>query len=141
MLHQKQTMQTLTKAEEEIMQAVWQIGPCTVGDIRDYIERELNQEKPPHSTISTMLRILDKKGFLGHRVYGRTFEYFPLITKEEYSRRSLKRLVQDYFGGSANRLVSFLVQDKDLNLAELSKLMDQLGEESEEEENPDISNQ
>lgn len=136
MPYQKYIMQTLTKAEEEIMQAVWQIGPCTVGDIRDYIERELNQEKPPHSTISTMLRILDKKGFLGHRAYGRTFEYFPLVSKEEYSRRSLKRLVQDYFGGSTNRLVSFLVQDKDLSLSELSKLMDQLEEEDEQTNNP-----
>lgn len=121
-------MQTLTKAEEEIMQVVWALGACTVGDIRDAFEQETGK-KPPHSTISTMIGILDKKGFVGHRAYGRTFEYFPLVTKEEYSSSSLRRLVQDYFGGEANRLVSFLVQDNKLSLEELSELVEKLEEE------------
>ena len=77
-----------------------------------------------------MVRIMDdKKGFLKHKAYGRTFVYEPAISKEEYSRQSLKTLVRDYFEGSMNRLVSFLVEEKDLSLSELSELVGKLEEE------------
>jgi predicted transcriptional regulator len=123
-------MNKLTKAEEEIMQIIWEIAPCTVADIRNYMVEKLGMAEPPHSTVSTMVRILDdKKGFLTHKAYGRTFVYEPAISKEEYSRQSLKTLVRDYFGGSMNRLVSFLVEEKDLSLQELTELMDKLEEE------------
>ncbi len=118
-------MNALTKAEEEIMQAIWRIGPSTVGQIREEIEKDTN-EKPVHSTISTMLRILVEKGFLTYKVYGRTFEYQPMLSKEEYSRQSLQKLVSDYFEGSMNRLVSFLVEEKELNVKELSDLLEKL---------------
>jgi len=118
-------MNALTKAEEEIMQAIWRIGPSTVGQIREEIEKDTN-EKPVHSTISTMLRILVEKGFLTYKVYGRTFEYQPMLSKEEYSRQSLQKLVSDYFEGSMNRLVSFLVEEKKLNVKELSDLLEKL---------------
>ena len=119
-------MQKLTKAEEEIMQIIWTLGPCTVSDIRTYIAEELKQEKPPHSSISTIVRILEKKQFLNHKAYGRTYEYHPLITKEAYSDFSLNKLVSDYFEGSPNRLVSFLIKKKDLNLKDLNDLMNKL---------------
>jgi predicted transcriptional regulator len=123
-------MKKLTKAEEEIMQIIWEIAPCTVSDIRQYMVEKLGLKKPPHSTVSTMVRILDdKKGFLKHIAYGRTFVYEPAVTKEEYSRQSVQTLVQDYFGGSMNRLVSFLVQEEDLSLRELNDLMGKLEEE------------
>jgi len=122
-------MKKLTKAEEEIMHIIWSIAPCTVGDIRDYIEREQGQKKPPHSTISTMVRILDEKGFLTHEAYGRTFVYSPAVSKEQYSKQSIRKLVQDYFGGSVNQLVSFLVQEENLSLDELSDLVDRLEED------------
>ncbi len=123
-------MKKLTKAEEEIMQIIWEIAPCTVADIRDYMKKELGMKKPPHSTVSTIVRILDdKKGFLTHTAYGRTFVYEPAVAKDEYSRQSLKKLVSDYFEGSMNRLVSFLVEEKDLSLSELSELVDKLEEE------------
>lgn len=123
-------MKKLTKAEEEIMQIIWEITPCTVSDIRQYMVEKLGLKKPPHSTVSTMVRILDdKKGFLKHTAYGRTFVYEPAVTKEEYSRQSVQTLVQDYFGGSMNRLVSFLVQEEDLSLLELNDLMEKLEEE------------
>ena len=121
-------MQKLTRAEEEIMQIVWRLGECTVGDIRTEVERS-EGHKPPHSTVSTIVRILDEKGFIDHRAYGRTFVYTPRVTKEMYSRQSLRTLLQDYFGGSANRLVSFLVRQEDLSLKELSELIDKLEEE------------
>ncbi len=123
-------MTKLTKAEEEIMQIIWEIAPCTVADIRNYMKEKLGMKKPPHSTVSTMVRILDdKKGFLKHTAYGRTFVYEPAVSKDEYSRQSLKTLVSDYFEGSMNRLVSFLVQEKDLSLEELNELVDKLEEE------------
>lgn len=127
-------MKKLTKAEEDIMHIIWEIGPCTVGDIRNYIAEKQGQKKPPHSTISTMVRILDEKGFLDHETYGRTFVYSPQISKEQYSKQSLRKLVEDYFGGSMNRLVSFLVKEDDLSTEELSDLLDKL-EDADEEEN------
>ena len=106
-------MKRLTKAEEEIMQIIWHLGRCTVRDIRDYIKNELGQPEPPHSTVSTIVRILEDKAFLGHKAYGRTYEYYPLTAKEDYSKSSLKKLVSDYFEGSMSNLVSFMVKEKD----------------------------
>lgn len=116
----------LTRAEEDIMQIIWQLGPCTVSQIRDFMEQNLGQPKPPHSSISTIVRILEEKGILDHKAYGRTYEYFPKISKEDYSRDSLQKLVTDYFDGSMKRLVSFLVEEKDLSLRELNDLIDKL---------------
>lgn len=122
-------MQKLTKAEEEIMQIIWTLGPCLVSQIRDYIEQELQQARPPHSTVSTLVRSLESKDFVGHKAYGRTYEYFPLIAKKDYSRLHLRRLISDYFDGSMKRLVSFMVEEEDLSLRELTDLMDKLEEE------------
>lgn len=113
---------TLTKAEEEIMQIIWSKGRVLVSDILD----ELGEPRPPHSTISSIVRILEKKGFVGHKAYGRTYEYFALLPKEEYSKHTVRNLIEEYFGGSANSLVSFLVKEKDLSLKELAELMEVL---------------
>lgn len=123
-------MKLLTKAEEEIMQIIWTLGSCTVGDIRKYIAEELGQKKPPHSTISSMVRILVQKGFLNSESFSATFKkYTPAINKETYSKQKIELLVSDYFGGSMNSLVSFLVKKKDLSLKELSELLEKLEEE------------
>lgn len=119
-------MKKLTRAEEELMQVIWELTECTVGDIRNHLAEKANGKKPPHSTISTMMKILGEKGFLSHKAYGRTFVYRPLISKADYSKQSLRTLVSNYFGGSANRLVSFLVQEQDLSLDELNDLIDKL---------------
>ncbi len=116
----------LTKAEEEIMQYFWQMDRCTVSDIIAKME----DPKPPHSSISTIVRILERKGFVGHKAYGRTYEYFPLITKETYSNQSLNRLVNDYFEGSFSGLVSFIAQEKDIDLKEVTELMEILNKNS-----------
>ena len=118
-------MKKLTKAEEEIMQMFWEYGASTVSAL---IER-MEIPKPPHSTISTFVRILEKKGFLDHKAYGRTYEYFPIVKKEEYSKQSIRKLVGNYFNGSMNELVSFLVKEEDLSLRELSQLINELKEE------------
>ncbi len=119
-------MKRLTKAEEEIMQIIWRLGRCTVRDIREDIGGD---PLPPHSSISTIVRILETKEFLGHKAYGRTYEYFPIIEREVYSKQSLQKLVGDYFGGSMDRLVSFMVQENDLSIKELAELLDKLEEE------------
>lgn len=112
----------LTKAEEEIMQIIWEISPCLVSDIIKY----LGNPDTPHSTISSIVRILEKKGFLHHKTYGRTHEYYPLITKEAYSKNRLKKFVHDYFNGSTQQLVSFLVKEKEIDTDELNQLLDGL---------------
>ena len=117
----------LTKAEEEIMQIIWRLERCTVSNIREVIaQEEASTKKPPHSTISTIVRILEEKGFIDHKAYGRTYEYFPIVSKEEYSSRTLKKFVADYFDGSMQDLVSFLVRKEDLNVDQLNDLLNQL---------------
>ncbi len=113
------TLHTLTKAEEEVMHIIWQLGPCLVRDIID----QLGDPDMPHSTVSSVVRILEKKGFVGHKAYGKTHEYFPVITKEEYAQHGVKSLMEKYFNGSPKMLVSFLVESKDINLKELNDLM------------------
>jgi len=125
-------MKRLTKAEEEIMQIIWKLERCTVSDIRDDIQQETGKEKPPHSTISTIVRILEDKGFLDHKAFGRTYEYFPLISKKDYSRRTLKKFVSDYFEGSMNELVSFLVKEKNIDVDDLNELLNKSQNENEE---------
>ena len=115
-------MNRLTKAEEEVMQGFWQYGPCTVSQLI----AKTSKKNAPHSTISSIVRILENKGFVDHKTYGRTYEYFPIIQKKEYSKFSLSRLVTNYFEGSVNELVSFMVKEKNLSLDELNELIDHL---------------
>lgn len=118
-------MEKLTKKEEEIMHIIWQLGRCTVSDMLEIFEKQTG-ERPPHSSIATIVQIMEKKGFLGHKAYGKTYEYFSLISKEEYGKKSLSKLVSDYFDGSANNLVSFLVKEEKIDADELKKLLDML---------------
>ena len=115
-------MQSLTKAEEQVMQIIWQKEKCLV---RDIIEA-LGDPDIPHSTVSSVVRILEKKGFVSHKAYGKTHEYFPLIMKEDYTKSGVKSLIGNYFGGSPSQLVSFLVEKNQINLKELNQLMKQL---------------
>ncbi len=118
-MKRNETLPTLTKAEEEVMHIIWQLDRCLV---RDIIEK-LGDPDMPHSTVSSVVRILEKKGFVDHKAYGKTYEYFPIITKEDYAQHGVKSLVEKYFGGSPKKLVSFLVQQKDMDLKELNDLM------------------
>ncbi len=115
-------MQKLTKAEEEVMQLVWEIERGTVSDLLD----KMADPKPPHSTVSSVVRILERKGFVGHKAYGKTHEYFPLIEKTAYGQRSLTDVVRDYFDGSVSRLVSHLAQEEQLSKDDLDDLLRQL---------------
>jgi len=112
-------MVRLTKVEEEIMHFIWELDRCTVSDILEKHE----EPKPPHSSVSSVVRILEKKGFVDHKAYGRTYEYFPIVTKEEYSAKSISKLIEDYFGGSWNAMVSFLVKEEKVDKEELLKIL------------------
>ena len=112
----------LTKAEEEIMQIIWRLERCTVSNILE----DMGTPKPPHSSISSIVRILEKKGFVDHKAYGRTHEYFPIVSKGDYSNFTIKKMVGDYFDGSVNNLVSFLVKENELSEKELQELLEKL---------------
>lgn len=115
-------MKKLTKVEERVMRIIWQLKRCTV---REVIEK-LGDEKTPHSTISSVVRILEKNGFVNHKAYGRTHEYFPIISQEEYSNQSIKGLVDNYFSGSFNELVSFFVKKNDVKPEQIKSLLQKL---------------
>lgn len=121
-MKRKKPLPTLTKAEEEIMQLIWRLERCLVKDIIE----QLYDPEVPHSTVSSVVRILEKKGFVDHKAYGKTHEYFPLVSKEEYAQQGVQSLVEKYFGGSPRQLVSFLVQKEDMDLKELSDLLKSL---------------
>lgn len=110
------------------MQLVWEIGECTVGDLREAVKAR-SGKKPPHSTVSSLILALDERGFVTHRQYGRTFVYTPAISREEYGRRRLGNVINSFFGGMAGRAVSQLVQHENLSLEELSELVEKLEEE------------
>jgi len=116
-------VQKLTKGEEDVMHLLWEAGRATVSEL---LERLPEAERPPHSTVSSVVRILEKKGYVGHKAYGKTHEYFPLVGKEDYGRRSLGDLLENYFGGSVQRLVSHLVEPERLSEADLQELLKRL---------------
>ncbi|GET45613.1 BlaI/MecI/CopY family transcriptional regulator [Capnocytophaga felis] len=118
-------MKTLTKAEEEIMQVLWQLGKGTVNEII----AQLNDPKPAYNTVSTVVRILENKGFVDHEPHGRGFSYFPIIAKETYSHKSLKALAEGYFQGSFKSMLSFFVEKKDIDLKDVEDLLQKLKNE------------
>jgi BlaI family penicillinase repressor len=118
-------MKELTRAEEQIMHVLWALKQAYVKDI---IER-LPSPKPAYNTVSTIVRILEKKGFVDHEAFGKTHLYRPVVAKEDYTQAFLKSFVKDYFGDSYQELVSFFAKDKDLSLAELEDILAALREE------------
>ena len=118
-------MKQLTKAEEEVMQLLWQLEKANVAAII----RELPEPKPAYNTISTIIRILEDKGFVDHEKVGKGHVYFPLIKKEVYSNQSINKLVDGYFQGSFKSMVSFFMKKNDISLSELEAIMRQIKEE------------
>jgi BlaI family transcriptional regulator, penicillinase repressor len=112
-------MKELTRAEEQVMQVLWDIKK---GFVKDILEK-LPEPKPAYNTVSTIVRILEKKGFVGYQAYGKSHEYFPLVEKENYTRSYLRNFVGNYFGGSFQQLVSFFAKEENMDLKELDELM------------------
>ena len=108
----------LTKAEEQIMQVLWKLQKARVQAVID----ELEPPKPAYNTVSTIVRILEKKGFVGHESKGRAHLYFPLISRDNYRKFALDNLVRSYFSGSLSNLVSFFTQKKNLSHRELQSI-------------------
>lgn len=115
----------LTKAEEQIMQILWDLKEGLVKDIRDCFE----DPKPARNTVSTVVRILEKKGFVGHKVYGNVHLYYPLISKSDYSKSQLFGLMENYFNNSFPAMATFFAREKDLSIKDLEKLLDETREE------------
>jgi BlaI family penicillinase repressor len=115
-------MEELTKTEERIMQALWKLKKAFIKDVIDHLP---DDPKPPYNTISSVVRILERKGYVGFKAYGKTYEYFPLISKTEYRASSLKRLLAQYFDNSPTALVSFMVEET-LSQREKQQLLDLL---------------
>jgi predicted transcriptional regulator len=117
-------MKELTKAEDQIMQILWRLEKGFVKDIVD----ELPDPKPAYNTVSTIIRILEKKGFVGYKAFGKTHEYYPLISKEKYTKFYLNNLVKGYFDGSFQSLVSFFATESKMNVTEIDQLVKKLQE-------------
>ena len=115
-------MKELTKAEEEIMQVLWELDSAFVKDIIE----ELPDPKPAYNTVSTFIRILEQKGFVGHEHHGRSYKYHPIISKETYTKTFMKGLVSRYFEGSFKQMVSFFTNEEELSLTELEQLIKEL---------------
>ncbi len=115
-------MKKLTNKEKEIMDLYWQHGPMFVRELL-----ELYAEPRPHfNTLSTIVRILEREGFLGHKKYGNTYQYYPLITEAEYGRTSIAGIVKNYFGDSYLSAVSSFVKEEKISLGELRELISEI---------------
>lgn len=111
-------MKELTKAEDQIMQVLWELEKAFVKELIEL----LPDPKPAYNTVSTIIRILEKKEFVGHEAFGKTFRYYPLITKNEYSKFYLKSFVGNYFSNSYKQMVSFFTKEESLSLSEMEEM-------------------
>jgi len=118
-------MKELTKAEEQVMQILWKIEKGFVKDIID----SMPKPKPAYNTVSTIIRILEKKGFVGHNAYGKTHEYYPLVSKKDYSGKFLKGFVKNYFGNSYRQMVSHFAKEENLSIEEMESIINLLSDE------------
>lgn len=109
----------LTKAEEQIMQILWQIEKGFVKDVMDHIP----EPKPAYNTVSTIIRILETKGFVGHEAFGKAHQYHPLISKEDYKRYATEKLLGNYFENSVESMFSFFVKEEKVDLSDVDEIL------------------
>lgn len=122
-------MKELTKAEEQIMHILWELGEGVVNDVIEQIP----EPKPAYNTVSTIIRIMEKKGFVDHKAYGKTHVYFPLTSKKEYTRSYMKNFMGSYFGNSFREMVSFFAKEDKMSVSEIEELMQDIKKDIEEE--------
>jgi predicted transcriptional regulator len=115
-------IKTLTKAEEQVMQVLWRLEKAYLKDMLD----AMPEPRPHSNTVATVIKVLMDKGFVGHEVHGRVHCYFPKVSKEEYSGSTIKSIVDGYFEGSFADVVSFMVDQKDLKVADLELLLKEM---------------
>ena len=113
-------LQTLTRGEEEVMQILWQLGEASVAQIIEHIQ----EPKPKYTTVATFIKILENKGFVGHKVEGRSHTYFPSVAKDEYAAGVAKSLLASYFNGSLSQMVSFFGKKEDISVGEMDEILE-----------------
>ena len=118
-------MKELTKAEEELMHILWKMNKGFINDILV----ELPDPKPAYNTVSTIVRILEKKGFVGHTAYGKSHEYYPMVSKEEYTKTYFGNFMKNYFGNSYREMVSFFTSSNNMSIHELEEFKQAMAEE------------
>ena len=111
-------MKEITKAQEDILKALWQIKDGAVSDVLE----KLPEPKPAYNTVATVIKVLEKKGYVSHKTYGKTNVYFPVISQKEYAQYVMKDTFKGLFNGSLNQMVSFFVKSKDISIKELEEL-------------------
>lgn|SRR5690606_964984 len=112
----------LTKAEEEVMQILWELENANVAAVIE----QLSEPKPAYNTVSTIIRILESKGFVDHKQKGKGYIYFPIVHKSEYSNQSLNKILNGYFQGSFQSMVSFFVKKNDISLKEMEAILNEI---------------
>ena len=115
----KPKTQELTRAELEIMQILWDRGSGFVNDILE----ALPEPKPAYNTVSTVVRILEKKGYVEHKAYGKSHEYYPIVDRDSYTQGFMSSVLNNFFGGSASRMVSFLSSNRSISMEEADEIM------------------
>ena len=115
-------LKELTKAEDQVMQILWKLEKAFVKDIVE----EMPEPKPAYNTVSTIVRILENKGFVEHKAYGKTHEYYATISREKYTKFYLNNLIKGYFDGSFQNLVSFFARENKLNANDIQKLLKEI---------------
>jgi len=122
-------MKQLTKAEEEVMQILWDLNNANVASIIE----QLPEPKPAYNTVSTIVRILESKGFVDHKQKGKGYIYFPLVHKSEYSNQSLNKILNGYFQGSFKSMVSFFVKKNDISLKEMEAILNEIEKQKDDQ--------
>jgi BlaI family transcriptional regulator, penicillinase repressor len=122
-------MKEITKAQEEILKALWQVNNGAVSDVLDI----LPDPKPAYNTVATVIKVLESKGYVAHKTYGKTNVYYPAISKNEYGQFVLKETFKGLFNGSLNQMMSCFVKNKDVSVQELEELKQLLETEIEKQ--------
>ncbi len=112
----------LTKAEEEVMQILWRLKKAFIKEILE----KFDEPRPAYSTVSTIIRILQEKGFVNYRAYGRTYQYFPVISKDDYRKTQMSSFVRNYFSNSYQKMVSFFAREDSITVKDMEEIMEMM---------------
>lgn len=122
----KKEMRELTHAELEVMQILWEKKKALVREVLD----EMPEPKPAYNTVSTVIRVLEKKGFVSHKAFGTTYQYFPLVRKREYTKGYMDTVMTNFFGGSIHQMLSFFNDTKSVSISELEEIIRMMKEDN-----------
>jgi BlaI family transcriptional regulator, penicillinase repressor len=121
------SIKELTRAEEQVMQILWKLKK---GFVKDILEK-MEEPKPAYTTVSTIIRILQDKGFVNHKEYGRTHQYYPVVSKDEYSKAHMGTFIRDYFSNSYQKMMSFFAREESISMREMEEIMNLMKKEIE----------